>query len=265
MKKLLYGKEAQNKLFEGLDAVQKAVSATLGPGGKNALIEVRGRPPYITKDGATVAKHIQLSDNIADQGAQLLRTISEKAAINVGDGTTTATIIAHSIVKEGLKIIEKGKASASEVCEELLRKQELYINLLDELTFSLDKDEILSIAKMSVNGDEQMAQMIAETFSTGDPETACVIEDNTNMVDELEVVHGYQWGRGYMARQFVNQASTMRTVFQRPRILVTTEELTNPGLMIPIMMLANGMDLQTGQPKQGVAPAPLVIVAPDVS
>lgn len=274
-KKILSGPEARQAIFKGIEKVYKAVSSTLGPAGKNVLIEVRGRQwPHITKDGATVAKYIDLKDQYENQGAQLLKAISMKTATEVGDGTTTATILGHYLIKEALKLVETG-ASVVALEAGMKKAAEEVSNYINHIATKTEVKDILNIAKMSVNGDEKMAKFIAQAFETGDAEMAMVIEDNRHQYDEIEVVNGWQWNRGYFAANFVNEMSRMRAVMINPLIFMTDQELTNQSLMVPILNFARGVDqkesMRVGQEvpllKDGapVGARPLIIVAKEVS
>lgn len=268
MKKILFDKKAREALFKGQEVVYKAVASTLGPSGKNVLIETKNRGPYVTKDGATVAKYIEVKDPFENQGVQLLQQISKKTATEVGDGTTTATIIGHHLIKNSLSLLdksmspvllEKGMKDAAKQITEYLRKHSM----------STQHHHILEIAKMSVNGDEKMAGFVAKAFETGDSETAVMIEDNHLAHDEIEIVNGWQWGRGYFSQVFVNESQRMRSVLHDPLVFITNQEISSPGVLIPILATAAGVDWHKQAKRMDGAseasPRPLVIIAKDIT
>lgn len=263
MKKLVFNKEAREELFKGMSAVHDAVASTLGPGGKNVLIEVRGSRPHITKDGATVARHIDLKDPTQNQGAQLLKSISTRTASEVGDGTTTATIIGNYLMRNGLALVERG-SSAVAIERGMLRAADKAKNIVKSIAQKIDAAQVSQVAKMSVNGNEEMASLVAQAFETGDAETSVIIDDNYIPKDEIEIINGWQWTRGYLSQHFVNQASKMRAVLENPIIFITDQELTTPGVVLPLLHLARGVNLDNMQ--QAVRPVqPILIIAKDVT
>jgi chaperonin GroEL len=265
-KRIIFGSDARKKLFKGFELVYLAVSSTLGPCGRNALIET-GTGPYITKDGATVAKHINIADRQMEQGVNLLKAVSQNTAIEVGDGTTTATILAYEIMKNSLHLADK-KHNIPDIVKGMQIAEKHIVSSVEGSALKIKPSQIKSIAKMSVNGDEHMASTIAQAFETADSEMSVIIEDNHLPKDDLDIVNGWQWGRGYFDNSFANNSDKMKSILLNPLIFITNEELSSPTMAASIITASMGISLtetENGKPKRISDPRPLLVIAKGVS
>jgi chaperonin GroEL len=252
-KKIIFNTEAREHLKKGVDALANAVKVTLGPKGRNVIIEKSYGAPIITKDGVTVAKEIELKDNVENMGAQLLKEVASKTADLAGDGTTTATVLAQAIVTTGLKNVTAGanpmdlkrgidKAVASVV--ENLKKQS------KEIGDSFDKIE--QVASVSANNDLTIGKLIAEAMGKVKKEGVITIEEAKGIETTVKVVEGMQFDRGYISPYFVTDAEKMEAVYENPYILIHDKKISTMKDILPILEKV----AQSGRP--------MVIVAEDV-
>ncbi len=251
-KEILFDIDARNKVLEGVDILANAVKVTLGPKGRNVVIEKSWGAPVVTKDGVTVAKEVELDDKFANMGAQMVKEVASKTSDIAGDGTTTATLLAQSIFRTGLKLVaaghnpmelKRGIDKAVEAVTADLRAQSKSIS---------DSKEIEQVGTVSANGDESIGQMIAKAMDTVGREGVITVEENKGLHTELETVDGMQFDRGYLSPYFVTNAESMEVEFEDPYILINEKKISS---MRELMKLLE---------KVHSTRKPLVIIAEDV-
>ena len=228
--------EARNALKEGVDALANAVKVTLGPKGRNVVIDKKFGAPQVTKDGVTVAKEIELEDRDANMGAQMVREVASKTADDAGDGTTTATVLAQSIVSVGLKNVaaganpmdlKRGIDKAVEAVVENLRKQSREVGN--------DTTKIEQAATISANNDSKIGTLIAEAFSKVGKEGVITVEEAKGTDTTVEVVEGMQFDRGYLSAYFVTDTEKMEAVLENPYILLTDKKISTMKDLLPVL------------------------------
>jgi len=243
---------ARNELFEGVKKLADAVKVTMGPRGRNVLIQKSFGAPSITKDGVSVAREIELKDTIENMGVQLVKEVASKTADEAGDGTTTATVLACSIFKEGLRNITAG-ANPIEVKRGMDKASNAIIEELKNIAKEVkDKKEIAQVATISANSDETIGNLIAEAMEKVGKDGVITVEEAKGIVDELEVVEGMQFDRGYLSPYFITDSERMETVMENPYILLTDKKIANLKDILPVL---EGIQ-QSGRP--------LLIIAEDV-
>ncbi|ODT08075.1 MAG: chaperonin GroL [Mesorhizobium sp. SCN 65-20] len=244
--------EARTKMLRGVDVLANAVKVTLGPKGRNVVIEKSFGAPRITKDGVTVAKEIELEDKFENMGAQMVREVASKTSDVAGDGTTTATILAQAIVQEGAKAVAAGMNPM-----DLKRGIDKAVDaIVQELKANARKvtrnDEIAQVGTISANGDAEIGRFLAEAMERVGNEGVITVEEAKTAVTELEIVEGMQFDRGYLSPYFVTNPDKMRAELETPYILIHEKKLGNLQAMLPILEAV----VQAGQP--------LLIIAEDV-
>ena len=243
---------ARNELFEGVKKLADAVKVTMGPRGRNVLIQKSFGAPSITKDGVSVAREIELKDTIENMGVQLVKEVASKTADEAGDGTTTATVLACSIFKEGLRNITAG-ANPIEVKRGMDKASNAIIEELKNIAKEVkDKKEIAQVATISANSDETIGNLIAEAMEKVGKDGVITVEEAKGIVDELEVVEGMQFDRGYLSPYFITDSERMETVMENPYMLLTDKKIANLKDILPVL---EGIQ-QSGRP--------LLIIAEDV-
>ncbi|MDE1939984.1 MAG: chaperonin GroEL, partial [Alphaproteobacteria bacterium] len=251
-KDVKFGADAREKLLRGVDILADAVKVTLGPKGRNVVIEKSFGAPRTTKDGVTVAKEIELADKFENMGAQMVREVASKTNDAAGDGTTTATVLAQAIVREGSKSVaagmnpmdlKRGIEKAVEVVVADLKKRAKKIK---------SNDEIAQVGTISANGDKTVGGMIAEAMAKVGNEGVITVEEAKSLDTELEVVEGMQFDRGYISPYFITNADKMMAELDEPYILIHEKKLTNLQPMLPILEAV----VQAGRP--------LLIIAEEV-
>jgi chaperonin GroEL len=244
--------DAREKMLRGVDMLANAVKVTLGPKGRNVVIEKSFGAPRITKDGVTVAKEIELDDKFENMGAQMVREVASKTSDRVGDGTTTATVLAQAIVKEGAKAVaagvnpmdlKRGIDRAIEVLVEDIQKNSRKIT---------SNDEIAQVATISANGDAEIGRFLAEAMKKVGNEGVITVEEAKSLHTELEVVEGMQFDRGYISPYFITNADKMRVELEDPYILIHEKKLSGLQPLLPLLESV----MQSGKP--------LLIIAEDV-
>jgi chaperonin GroEL len=234
-KKIIYSDEARLKILSGVNKLADAVKATLGPKGRNAILNKMFGAPTITKDGVTVAKEIDLKDKFENMGAQMVREVASKTSDVAGDGTTTATVLAQAIYTEGLKYLSAGmnpmdlkrgidKATASIVEE--LKKMSKSVE---------DKKEIEQVGRISANGDPEVGLIIADAMDKVGKEGVITVEEAKGMETTLELVEGMQFDRGYLSPYFVTDAERMEVSLEDPYILIYDKKISNMRDIIPVL------------------------------
>ena len=252
-KEIFYSDEARNKLYEGVRKLSDAVKVTMGPRGRNVLIQKSFGAPTITKDGVSVAKEVELKDTLENMGASLVREVASKTADQAGDGTTTATVLAHAIFKEGLRNITAG-ANPIEVKRGMDKACEAIIAELKALAKPVagNRKQIAQVATISANSDEKIGQLIADAMEKVGKDGVITVEEAKSINDELSVVEGMQFDRGYLSPYFITNADKMNCELSNPLILLYDKKITNLKDILPV--------LETAQ-KNG---RPLLIIAEDI-
>ncbi len=251
-KDVKFGREAREGILRGVDILANAVKVTLGPKGRNVVIDKSFGAPRITKDGVTVAKEIELKDKYENMGAQMLREVASKANDSAGDGTTTATVLAQAIVNEGMKSVAAGMNPM-----DLKRGIDLAVNTVVENLKSRSKDvsdssEIAQVGIISANGDREVGEKIAEAMDKVGKEGVITVEEAKGLEFELDVVEGMQFDRGYLSPYFITNPDKMTVELDNPYILIHEKKLSNLQSMLPILEAV----VQSGRP--------LLIIAEDI-
>jgi chaperonin GroEL len=251
-KEIKFDQEARGKLLNGVNALSDAVSVTLGPKGRNVILDKSWGSPTVTKDGVTVAKEIELEDKFENMGAQMVKEVASKTSDVAGDGTTTATVLAQAIFREGSKLVvagmspmelKRGIEKAVEVVTADLKKQSKPTR---------DSDEIAQIGSISANSDETIGKMLSEAMEKVGKEGVITVEEAKSMESVLEVVEGMQFDRGYLSPYFVTDPDRMETVLEDAMILLNEKKISNMKDLLPLLEQVA---------RQG---KPLLIVAEDI-
>jgi chaperonin GroEL len=234
-KDVKFGSDARTRMMEGVDTLANAVKVTLGPKGRNVVLEKSFGAPRITKDGVTVAKDIELKDKFQNMGAQMVREVASKANDTAGDGTTTATVLAQSIAQEGAKAVAAGmnpmdlKRGIDLAVEAVVKSLETQSQ---KITTS---DEVAQVGTISANGEDEIGKMIAEALERVGNEGVITVEEAKSLDTELDVVEGMQFDRGYLSPYFVTDAEKMRASLEDPYILLHEKKLSNLQDMLPVL------------------------------
>ncbi len=251
-KQLMFNEEARRKLLSGVEQISKAVKVTLGPKGRNVLLDKKFGAPTVTKDGVSVAKEVELADPYENMGAQLLKEVATKTNDVAGDGTTTATVLAYSLVKEGLKAVaagmtpielKRGIDKAVEISVEEIKKNSKEIK---------DKEEISHVASVSANNDPEIGKTIADAMEKVGKDGVITVEESKTMDTTIEFVEGMQFDRGYISAYFVTDRDTMTSVYEDAYILIHDKKISSMKDMLPLLEKI----AQSGKP--------LLIIAEDV-
>jgi chaperonin GroEL len=234
-KDVKFGSDAREKLLSGVEILADAVKVTLGPKGRNVVIEKSFGAPRTTKDGVTVAKEIELSDKFENMGAQMVREVAQKTNDTAGDGTTTATILAHAIVREGFKAVAAGM-NPMDLKRGIERAVETVVADLKKRSKKVkDNEEIAQVGTISANGDATVGNMIAEAMAKVGNEGVITVEEAKSLETELEVVEGMQFDRGYISPYFVTNPDKMVCDLEEPHILIFEKKLSTLQPMLPIL------------------------------
>jgi chaperonin GroEL len=251
-KEVKFASDARDRMLRGVDTLANAVKVTLGPKGRNVVIEKSFGAPRITKDGVTVAKEIELADKFENMGAQMLREVANKQNDKAGDGTTTATVLAQAIVREGSKAVAAGMNPM-----DIKRGIDLAVNaVVADLEAHARKvsanSEIAQVATISANGDEEIGGILAEAMDKVGNEGVITVEEAKSLATELETVEGMQFDRGYLSPYFVTNAEKLRAELDDPYILIHEKKLSNLQALVPLLEKV----VQSGRP--------MLIIAEDV-
>ncbi len=251
-KEVKFGSDARTRMLEGVDVLANAVKVTLGPKGRNVVLEKSFGAPRITKDGVTVAKDIELKDKFQNMGAQMVREVASKANDVAGDGTTTATVLAQCIAQEGAKAVAAGM-NPMDLKRGIDMAVEAVVASLGKRSKKIStSDEVAQVGTISANGEEEIGKMIAEAMERVGNEGVITVEEAKSLATELEVVEGMQFDRGYLSPYFVTDAEKMRATLEEPYILLHEKKLSNLQDMLPILEKV----VQSGRP--------LLIIAEDI-
>jgi chaperonin GroEL len=251
-KEVKFSVEARDKMLRGIDILSNAVRVTLGPKGRNVVLEKSFGAPRVTKDGVTVAKEIELDDKFENMGAQMVREVASKTSDQAGDGTTTATVLAHAIVREGAKAVaagmnpmdlKRGVDTAVEAVVADLKKNSKTVT---------SNEEIAQVATISANGDSEIGRFIANAMKKVGNEGVITVEEAKSLETELEVVEGMQFDRGYISPYFITNADKMLAEMEDPYLLIYEKKLSGLQELLPLLESV----VQTGKP--------LLIIAEDV-
>jgi len=251
-KQVIFSADAREKMLRGVDILANAVKVTLGPKGRNVVIEKSFGAPRITKDGVTVAKEIELADKLENMGAQMVREVASKANDKAGDGTTTATVLAQAMAREGLKAVAAGM-NPMDLKRGIDAAVEKVVEDLKERSKKVSSNaEIAQVGTISANGDKEIGQMIATAMEKVGPESPITVEENKSLETELDVVEGMQFDRGYLSPYFVTNAEKMLCELENPFILLHESKLSGLQPLLPVLEAV----VQSGRP--------LIIVAEEV-
>ena len=251
-KEVKFSVDARDRMLRGVDILNNAVKVTLGPKGRNVVLDKSFGAPRITKDGVTVAKEIELEDKFENMGAQMVREVASKTSDIAGDGTTTATVLAAAIVKEGAKSVAAGMNPM-----DLKRGIDLAVEaIVEDLKKNTKKvtsnEEIAQVGTISANGDAEIGRFLAEAMKKVGNEGVITVEEAKSLETELDVVEGMQFDRGYISPYFVTNADKMRVEMEDPYVLINEKKLSGLQELLPLLELV----VQTGKP--------LLIIAEDV-
>ncbi|MBX6324441.1 MAG: chaperonin GroEL [Chthoniobacterales bacterium] len=251
-KQLQFDETARQTLLRGVEKLSKAVKATLGPAGRNVILDKKFGSPTITKDGVTVAKEIELEDPYENMGAQLVREVASKTSDVAGDGTTTATILAESIYREGLRNVTAG-ANPTSLQRGIMKGVDAIVEELKKLSKKVsDRTEIAQVATVSANWDKQIGEIIADAMDKVGKDGTITVEEAKGIETTLEVVEGMQFDKGYLSPYFVTNAEAMEAVLENAYILIHEKKISSLKDLLPLLE------------KVAKAGRPLLIIAEDV-
>ncbi|MBR5483032.1 MAG: chaperonin GroEL, partial [Alphaproteobacteria bacterium] len=235
VKEIKFGNEARSKMLNGVSILAKTVKVTLGPKGRNVILDKSFGAPKITKDGVSVAKEIELADKFENMGAQLVKEVAQKTADKAGDGTTTATVLAEAIIKEGCKAVAAGMNPM-----DLKRGIDMAVEAVVEdvksrSTAIKTSEEIAQVGTISANGDRTIGEYLAQAMEKVGNEGVITVEDAKGLETELEVVEGMQFDRGYLSPYFVTNPEKMNCEYDNPFILLYDKKLSNLQHLVPVL------------------------------
>jgi chaperonin GroEL len=251
-KEVKFAVDARDRMLRGIDVLANAVRVTLGPKGRNVVLDKSYGAPRITKDGVTVAKEIELEDKFENMGAQMVREVASKTSDQAGDGTTTATVLAHAIVREGAKAVAAGMNPMDLKRGVDLAVEAVVADLQKHSKNVTSNEEIAQIGTISANGDAEIGRFIADAMKKVGNEGVITVEEAKSLATELEVVEGMQFDRGYISPYFITNADKMRVEMEDPYILIYEKKLSGLQELLPLLESV----VQAGKP--------LVIIAEDV-
>jgi len=261
-KQILHGEESRQSILRGVNVLADAVKVTLGPKGRNVVIEKKFGSPLITKDGVTVAKEIELKDPLENMGAQMVREVASKTSDVAGDGTTTATVLAQAIYREGVKTVAAGanpmalkrgiEKAVTAVCGTVNAEGERNPGAIDKFSQKVSGEMIAQVGTISANNDETIGKIIAEAMKKVGKDGVITVEESKTMETQLEVVEGMQFDRGYLSPYFVTDPERMEAVLENPYILIHEKKISSMKDLLPLL--------------ENIAKSsrPLVIIAEDV-
>src|SRR5437667_4860203 len=225
-KQLQFDEAARHALLRGMEKLSKAVKATLGPAGRNVILDKKYGSPTITKDGVTVAKEIELEDPRENMGAQLVREVASKTSEVAGDGTTTATVLAQAIYREGVKAVTAG-ANPMDLKKGIEKAVEKAIEEIKKLSKPVSGKAIGQVGTISANNDETIGEIIAQAMEKVGKDGVITVEEAKGLETSLEIVEGMQFDRGYLSPYFVTDAERMECVLENPYILIHEKKVSN--------------------------------------
>ncbi|MDM7915835.1 MAG: chaperonin GroEL, partial [Candidatus Eisenbacteria bacterium] len=251
-KQLVFKEEARQKILEGVEMLSKAVKVTLGPRGRNVVLDKKWGSPTITKDGVTVAKEISLEDPYQNMGAQMLREVASKTSDVAGDGTTTATVLAEAIFREGLRNVTAG-SNPMHIKRGIEKTVEAIVSELRSLSKEVkDRTEIMQVATISANGDTEIGKIIADAMDKVGKDGTITVEEAKSMETTLDLVEGMQFDNGYLSPYFITDKEAMEVAFENCYILINEKKISGLKDILPLLEKIS----QSGRP--------LLIIAEDV-
>ena len=251
-KEIRFSEDARSRMVRGVNALANAVKATLGPKGRNVVLEKSFGAPTITKDGVSVAKEVELADKFENMGAQMVKEVASKTSDAAGDGTTTATVLAQAMIREGMKAVAAGM-NPMDLKRGIDKAVAAAVDELKKLSKpSSDSKSIAQVGTISANGDENIGKLISEAMDKVGKEGVITVEDGSGLENELDVVEGMQFDRGYLSPYFINNQQSMQCELEDPYILLHDKKISNVRDLLPVL--------------EGVAKSgkPLLIVAEEV-
>ena len=252
-KEIKYSQKARESILQGVDTLANAVKVTLGPKGRNVILDRSFGAPNITKDGVTVAKEVEIENKFENMGAQMVKEVASKTSDVAGDGTTTATVLAQSIYKEGSKLVAAG-VNPMAIKRGIEKAVEVAVAELKKISKQTkDQEEIAQVGTISANNDTTIGNIIAEAMNKVGKEGVITVEEAKSMDTTLEIVEGMQFDRGYLSPYFVTDPEKMQTTLSEPYILLNEKKISNMKDMIPILEQIAKMG------------RPLLIIAEDVA
>ena len=251
-KEVRFGDDARVKMFRGVNILANAVKATLGPKGRNAVLDKSFGAPTVTKDGVSVAKEIELKDKFENMGAQMVKEVASNTSDEAGDGTTTATVLAQAIIREGLKAVASGR-NPMDIKRGIDKAVIAAVEEVRKLAKPCkDNKAIAQVGTISANSDESIGKTIAEAMEKVGKEGVITVEEGSGLQNELDVVEGMQFDRGYLSPYFINNQQTQVSELEKPLILITEKKISNIREMLPLLEAVA---------KQG---RPLLVICEDV-
>src|SRR6516164_1957899 len=251
-KEVRFSDDARQRMFKGVNVLANAVKATLGPKGRNAVLEKSFGAPTVTKDGVSVAKEIELKDKFENMGAQMVKEVASNTSDEAGDGTTTATVLAQAIIREGLKAVSSGR-NPMDLKRGIDKGVIAAVEELKKLSKPCkDSKAIAQVGTISANADESIGETIAEAMEKVGKEGVITVEEGSGLSNELEVVEGMQFDRGYLSPYFINNQQNQTTELEKPVILLVDKKISNIRELLPLL--------------EGVAKSgrPLLVIAEDI-
>ena len=233
-KQVIHGEESRSAILRGVNQLADAVKVTLGPKGRNVVIDKKFGSPTITKDGVTVAKEIELADSLENMGAQMVREVASKTSDVAGDGTTTATVLAQAIFKEGVRTVAAG-ANPMALKRGIEKAVEKVVAEIEKISQPVSGDSIAQVGTVSANGDKTIGTIIAQAMEKVGKDGVITVEESKTMDTTLEVVEGMQFDRGYLSPYFVTDPERMEAVLENPYILINEKKISNMKDLLPIL------------------------------
>src|SRR5947208_4119618 len=244
-KQIVHGEESRQAILRGVNLLADAVKVTLGPKGRNVVIEKKFGSPTITKDGVTVAKEIELKDSLENMGAQMVREVASKTSDVAGDGTTTATVLAQAIYREGVKTVAAGanpmalkrgiEKAVELVCGKINKEGERDKGELDKFSKPVSGEMIAQVGTISANNDETIGRIIAEAMKKVGKDGVITVEESKTLETQLDVVEGMQFDRGYQSPYFVTDPERMETILENPYILIYEKKISSMKDLLPLL------------------------------
>src|SRR6059036_2858373 len=251
-KRIAFDQEAREAIRRGVSKLARAVKVTLGPSGRNVVLEKSFGSPTVTKDGVTVAKEIELEDSYENMGAQMVKEVASKTSAVAGDGTTTATVYAEAIFSEGLKNVSSG-ANATQIQKGINEAVEALVNELQKMSKKVTSSkEIAQVGTSSANQDEQIGKMIADAMDKVGKDGVITVEEGKSLDTEIDVVEGMQFDRGFLSPNFITNPDEMIVQLDKPLVLIYEDKISAANKLIPLLE------------KIQKAKKPLLIIAEDI-
>src|SRR5438045_1570663 len=231
---ITYGDSSRQAILRGVNSLANAVKVTLGPKGRNVILDKKFGSPTITKDGVTVAKEIDLKDPLENMGAQMVREVASKTSDTAGDGTTTATVLAQAVYREGLKMVTAG-ANPMELKRGIEKAVEAIIGELQKLSKPVSGNMIGQVGTISANSDETIGKIIAEAMEKVGKDGVITVEEAKSMETSLDVVEGMQFDRGYLSPYFVTDPERLEVALENPLVLIPEKKISSMKDLLPVL------------------------------